>query len=153
VIARDRTTTGSSTDFAVVLDLEPDLEVVAHVRHRALADLEQAGYAPNRLRDLAVVLSELLTNAVESGTRDAIGLEIRVGSARAEVSVTNGLLNGGIPPRHEWGPVDVLAHRGRGLAIVEAMAHEVVVERGDDVVTVRAVLPVPNSGSGDGDSS
>lgn len=139
---RDDAVAATTAALTFVVDVAPDLDEVAEVRRRAIGEAEAVGYSTARLQDLAVVLSELLTNAVESGTSAPIGLELRVVPGRAHVVVTNAVDEADIPPRKDWGPETLLANRGRGLAIVEAMSQHVVVEKSDGEVVVRAVVPL-----------
>ena len=93
------------------------------VRHRCVDELRARGIAPSTIDDAALVLSELVGNAVRHGQAlDGGGIEVRwqisTGSVRIEVR------DGGRGPlRHEatlpvagGGSAD--AESGRGLAIV-----------------------------------
>lgn len=134
-------------DVTFVVEVEPDLAEVVEVRRRAIGEMEAVGHPTPGLQDLAVVLSELLTNAVESGTTMPIGLDLRAAAGRAQVVVTNAVGEADVPPRREWSPDTLLAARGRGLSVVEAMSQDVFVEHGDGEVVVRALVPLSDMSS------
>ncbi len=73
--------------------------------------------------DAAVVVSELITNAVQAGCGAAV-LSLEVDGARVRIAVSDDV--GGQPQVAHSGPSDV---RGRGLAIVAALADTWGVER------------------------
>lgn len=110
---------------------------------RALVDDWLVGLdASVDLRDrAALVVSELSSNAVEASP----GLLYEVGIGRLgdliRLSVTNRVSDEAPPPRGDWGPDDVLAPRGRGLAIVDMIATSVTVDRSETHrITIVATL-------------
>jgi anti-sigma regulatory factor (Ser/Thr protein kinase) len=98
------------------------------IRRRLGADLADAGFPAGLIGDATLVVSELVGNAVRyaaplpggvlevSWTLDAdlVRLRVRDGGGPS------------VPARHDAGPEDV---RGRGLAIVTALARDWGVER------------------------
>jgi anti-sigma regulatory factor (Ser/Thr protein kinase) len=115
------------------------------VRRRLGADLTDAGLSPAVISDATLVVSELVGNSVRYATPLPGGvLEVSwtVDPDCIRLRVSDG---GGpsVPARHNAGPADV---RGRGLAIVAALARDWGVEIGQDGVgpmsTVWVDLPV-----------
>ena len=119
------------------------------VRRQLGAELTGAGLPAAVVGDAALVVSELVGNAVRYARPLAGGvLEVTwtVGPTCIRLQVSDG---GGasVPVRHDAGPVDV---RGRGLTIVAAVASDwgVEVHRNGSgpVSTVWVELPVPPPG-------
>jgi serine/threonine-protein kinase RsbW len=114
------------------------------VRRRLGADLADAGLARAVVGDAALVLSELVGNAVRYG-RPLPGGVLEVSWSLDGDSLWLRVSDGGgpsVPVRHEAGPEDV---RGRGLAIVAALARDWGVEQsrnGTGRSTVWVELPV-----------
>lgn len=90
----------------------------------------------------ALVVSELVSNAIQASPGTPFELQARrIRSGAIAVTVTNNARDAAIPPPQEWGPDDVLAPGGRGLAIVDALCEDVHISQADDGdVTVQAVL-------------
>ena len=66
-------------------------------------------------------------------------LRIRIVDPNATaLSVRNHTAGGAVPSPDKWRPVDDLAIRGRGLAIVDSLSDQVTVEVDGDEVTVTA---------------
>lgn len=87
---------------------------------------------PSRLRDVALVVSELVSNALEHGHGHADltveltddGVEITVGSpAEGDLELPDA-------------PVPTTDHRGRGLSIVNSLTDAMVVSSVDDEIEV-----------------
>ena len=115
------------------------------VRRHIGADLASAGVPAAVVGDVALIASELVGNAVRYARPLAGGvLEVSwsVGPDCVRLQVTDG---GGpsVPHRHDAGPADV---RGRGLAIVTALASAWGVETGGNgagpASTVWVEIPV-----------
>ena len=98
------------------------------VRRRLGADLAEAGMPAAVVGDAALVVSELVGNAVRYG-RPLPGDVLEVSWSLDEDCLRLRVSDGGgpsVPMRHEAGPEDV---RGRGLAIVAALARDWGVEQ------------------------
>lgn len=121
---------------------------VGQVRRYLVADLTQRGVAAGAVEDAALLLTELVTNAVLYAN-PLPGEVLRVGweltGGRLLLRVTDG---GGrdAPHRQDAGPRDT---HGRGLAIVEALAARWGVDRAvGQRNTVWAELPLGLADSG-----
>lgn len=110
-----------------------DTGSIAPAREFARSHLGDA-IDPVRASDIALAVSELVTNAVEYGLGDEIEITIGCRDDVVELMVTSRSL--GLPlPRSE--PVGVDALRGRGLQIVASLSDHIAVSASGDVVTVR----------------
>lgn len=109
------------------------------VRRRLVADLAGSGLPPALVDDAALLVSELVANAVRHG-RPLPGGVVEVGWSvdgdRLRLEVRDGGGNGTPSPR----PSRVSDTEGRGLAIVAAVAVDWGVESTPDGTTVWAVL-------------
>lgn len=90
----------------------------------------------------ALVISELVSNAVQASPGRTFDLSARRISPRALIlMVTNHAEMAQIPQRGDWGPEDLLAPGGRGLAIIDALCDRVdITASADGDVTVEATL-------------
>jgi anti-sigma regulatory factor (Ser/Thr protein kinase) len=90
----------------------------------------------------ALVLSELATNAVQTSPDSTYSVRLTVSDDRsAVVAVTSHTEFELPPPRDQWHPHSVLAPRGRGLMIVDALADDVAVDLASrDTVVVMATF-------------
>lgn len=90
----------------------------------------------------ALVVSELVSNAVQASPGRPFHLHAHRRSATTiTLTATNNAEADAIPPRGEWGPDDLLAPGGRGLAIVDSLCDEVAISSSaDGEVTVEATL-------------
>jgi anti-sigma regulatory factor (Ser/Thr protein kinase) len=82
---------------------------------RILAAATEYPRAADVLDDAAIVVSELVTNAVQAGCSVA-RLTLVIDDERLRIAVSDDV--GGVPRRRHSGPVD---EHGRGLQIVEAL--------------------------------
>lgn len=111
-------------------------------RHRLTADLLAAGIFDPAVGDAALVVSELLSNAIRHA-RPMPGaiLQVRwmLGSGSVEVAVSDG---GALTLPHNSRP-PVSATSGRGLGIVEHLSCTWGIQSDDLGLMVWAVVPAP----------
>ena len=115
---------------------------VATARWQLSADLREAGLLGTAIGDAALVLSELLSNAIRHA-RPLPGALVQVSWALRDESLTVSVRAGGGPPRPHAGHPSPSAVGGRGLAIVECLASTWGVKDSLSGVTVWAILPAP----------
>jgi anti-sigma regulatory factor (Ser/Thr protein kinase) len=123
-----------------VLTVQSRLRDIAYAR-RAVKSLAKNANAPRELGDvLELATGELVANAVEHGSGVWIDVGLSVTAGGAELIVTND------GPAFERSTAKlsemILAERGRGLAILEALGFRVTIERDAfDRCCVTAALP------------
>jgi anti-sigma regulatory factor (Ser/Thr protein kinase) len=115
---------------------------VATARWKLAADLREAGLVAATIGDAALVLSELLSNAIRHA-RPLPGAQVQVSWSLCEGSLTVSVRDGGAPTRPHAGHPSPSALGGRGLAIVECLASTWGIQDSSGGVTVWAVLPAP----------
>jgi anti-sigma regulatory factor (Ser/Thr protein kinase) len=116
---------------------------VAAARQRLTADLDAAGVVQATVGDAALVVSELLSNAIRHA-RPLPGTSVQVAWAVGNGAVELAVSDGGAPTR-PYPAHSVSALGGRGLDIVEYLARTWGVRTDPDGLTVWAVLPAPAS--------
>ncbi len=128
------------------LALDVDIESPARARADVGPALLDAGCDERLVRDVLIVISELVMNAILHGGGDADGrVHVRwevvaAADGRPEVGVEVRDAGGGGTPRvHDVGVADA---GGRGLALVDRLAASWSVDQSDGTV-VRAVLSTP----------
>ncbi|MFC4062181.1 SpoIIE family protein phosphatase [Planomonospora corallina] len=133
---------GFSDDVALLLYRQPaPLEVafpaesaqLAPVR-TALRDwLSRCGLTPRMIQNVLVAAGEACANAIEHGHRHAPGHPIRLRAVATadELHLTVADTGRWKPPRPEANP-----HRGRGVALMRALMHQVTIEPGAAGTTV-----------------
>lgn len=136
---REATEEEMSTPGTVMLPYAPSSIAVA--RRWLTSELLEAGAAEPATADAALVVSELLTNALRHA-RPLDGGKLRLGWTMAggvvELYVTDG---GAVTrPREGWPSASSLG--GRGLAIVSRLSRRWGVRAGEATTTVWAVLVV-----------
>jgi anti-sigma regulatory factor (Ser/Thr protein kinase) len=119
---------------------------VAVARQQLTADLAAAGIRQAAVGDAALVISELLSNAIRHARPlPGSGLQVAWALGNGDVEVT--VSDGGAPtrPRQAHAPLSSLG--GRGLGIVEYVARTWGVRADDAGLTVWAILAAPASRS------
>jgi anti-sigma regulatory factor (Ser/Thr protein kinase) len=129
-----------STSSVVLLPWAPSS--VATARWQLSADLREAGLLGTAIGDAALVLSELLSNAIRHA-RPLPGAMVQVSWALCDESLTVSVRDGGGPTHPHAGHPSLSSLGGRGLAIVECLASTWGVQASTGGVTVWAILPAP----------
>ena len=115
---------------------------VATARGRLATDLREAGMMAAAIGDAALVLSELLGNAIRHA-RPLPGCSVRVAWTLSGGSLRVSVSDGGGPTRPRAERPSVSALGGRGLAIVEHLSSSWGIRSSGGRITVWAVLPAP----------
>jgi len=113
---------------------------VATARGQLATDLREAGRVAAAIGDAALVLSELLSNAIRHA-RPLPGALVQASWALGNGSLTVSVRDGGGRTRPHAGHPSPFALGGRGLAIVECLASTWGVQDSTGGVTVWAILP------------
>jgi anti-sigma regulatory factor (Ser/Thr protein kinase) len=129
-----------STSSIVLLPWAPSS--VATARWKLSADLQEAGLVAAVIGDAALVLSELMGNAIRHA-RPLPGALVQASWALGDGSLTVSVRDGGGRTRPHTRHPSPFALGGRGLAIVECLASTWGVQNSTGGVTVWAILPAP----------
>ncbi|MGE5133593.1 MAG: ATP-binding protein [Gemmatimonadota bacterium] len=132
-----------SGSSAVLLPYAP--ASVAAARWRLSADLRHAGVFPAAVGDAALVVSELMSNALRHA-RPLPGSLVEVTWALNGGSLEITVSDGGSATRPRPASPSLSSLGGRGLAIVEYLSCRWGVSTEDTGTTVWAVLPAPRHG-------
>jgi anti-sigma regulatory factor (Ser/Thr protein kinase) len=120
---------------------------VAAARSHISAQLHEAGIVPPAIGDAALVVSELLSNAILHA-RPLPGARVQVAWLLREGTLEVAVSDGGSVTRPRPAPASTTATGGRGLAIVDCLARSWGVHTGQAWTTVWAVLPAPGGRRG-----
>ncbi len=115
---------------------------VAEARRRLIADLLEAGIFDRAIRDAALVVSELLSNAIRHA-RPLPGSSLEVTWVVDGGSVKLAVSDGGSATRPHFANASVSSLGGRGLGIVERLSRTWGVRSDDRGVTVWAIVEAP----------
>jgi anti-sigma regulatory factor (Ser/Thr protein kinase) len=130
------------------LRVRHEAESAGYARRSLVDDLIRAGLPPSVIDDAALLITELVTNAVRYAKPlpgDVLRVSWEFNHAHLLLCITDGGSRDS-PHRLDAGPRDT---RGRGLAIVDAVAARWGVERAvGNLSTVWAELPVRPANSG-----
>lgn len=131
-------------DGRTVLALPFDLDSLVTARGAMTDDLAGLGVADDQLRDVLIVASELLMNALVHGAPDADD-QVLVGWVRTDDGAVEVLVEdaGGGPTEPHLESPRPGDQGGRGLILVDALTTAWAAERGEAGATrVRAIVPV-----------
>jgi len=118
---------------------------VLAARWQISTDLREAGIVPPAIGDAALVVSELLTNAILHA-KPLPGARVLVAWALRDRSLEVAVSDGGSMTRPRAACPSLSSIGGRGLAIVENLSCRWGVLPSDFGLTVWAVLPAPGDG-------
>jgi anti-sigma regulatory factor (Ser/Thr protein kinase) len=126
----------------VLLPYTPSSVPVA--RHRLRADLVSAGIFEPAVGDAALVVSELLSNAIRHAA-PLPGSQVRVTWTLSDSTLCVAVSDAGTGPLPRPARPMLSAQGGRGLGIVESLSSRWGVRRDDGETTVWAVLAAPHA--------
>jgi anti-sigma regulatory factor (Ser/Thr protein kinase) len=115
---------------------------VAAARWQLSTDLREAGMMAAAIGDAALVLSELLSNAIRHA-RPLPGRTVRVAWTLSDGSLRVSVSDGGGTTHPHAGHPSPSSLGGRGLAIVDCLSSRWGIWASDGGITVWAVLPAP----------
>jgi anti-sigma regulatory factor (Ser/Thr protein kinase) len=122
---------------ALTVDLAgAGLEEVPRARRRAVSWLDEHRVPPTTSEELAVVVSELLSNAILSGHEHATHLTVHVSESSAVIEVVNTAQL--LAPLEPELP-DPEASSGRGLFVAAALVDDLDIVVEDHMVRIRAI--------------
>lgn len=113
---------------------------VAIARHRLTEELLAVGIFDTVICDAALVLSELLSNAIRHA-RPLHGAWLRVAWSVDGESIEVAVTDGGSPTRPRPAHASRSSLGGRGISIIEHLSSTWGVRAGDGMLTVWAILP------------
>lgn len=115
----------------VVIHLRPEPSAAAVARQLVTATCEASGISPEVCATAALLVSELVTNAVlHAGTK--VRLEVHPAGSRVRVNVSDEDAQGPVQVK----PRNPTALHGRGLQLVETLASDWGVSRSNATKTV-----------------
>lgn len=128
------------------LRLTADLANVPVARRfvrRSLLHLVEPHGTDDVITDLELASSELVTNAIQHGTGQAVAVTVACDRERVVLQVTSTGNTDQVDPSDRWQVADPASITGRGLGIVRALADRVSVHhRADELrITVERRLP------------
>lgn len=127
---------------STVMELPHVSTSVATARECICAELADNGVTERMMEDAALVVSELVGNAVRHAfplPSGEVSVAWRIEGDHVELAVSDG----GSPTTPARGSLSVSAAGGRGLGIVDHLAEAWGVRRQEEVTTVWAMLPLP----------
>lgn len=128
---------GFVSDHGVTLVLPGETTAIGTARNFVREQL--AADPTDRADDIVLVVSELVTNAVEYGSGE---IEVRFARERSAIEVVVSSESGDLPNPTELPAVDEF--RGRGLHIVSSLSDNVAIGADHDVVTITCRFELPD---------
>jgi anti-sigma regulatory factor (Ser/Thr protein kinase) len=120
---------------------------VGQARRRVGTDLRAHGVPESQACDAALVLSELMSNAIRHA-RPLPGAQVQVAWTLNGRTLELAVSDGGGPTRPQTAPPSLSSLGGRGLNIVDHLSSSWGVRSDEQGSTVWAVLPTGLNGSG-----
>ncbi len=114
--------------------LEPDMSNVGAARRFVRSALE--GIPSEVAADLTLATSELVTNAIEHGSPEAVFLTVRADGFYASVSVKSSGETARVPDVEDWRIASPDNLSGRGLGMVRKVVDLVDVVRSDNSIEI-----------------
>jgi anti-sigma regulatory factor (Ser/Thr protein kinase) len=134
-------------------DYRGDLATLRAARRDVVEWLTEQGADEGTKERAALIVSELTSNAIQASPGSTYNVNIaRIDADSASISVRNTDTGGRPPAREEWRPshelsLRELSERGRGLAIVDSLSEEFVIEHDGDEIVVTARVRIDPEGS------
>jgi len=110
------------------------------VRQATAEVLDLEGPESDLPGDLELVVSELVTNAIEHGLDEPVTVTVAATADTVVVSVRSVRTPSGIADPSTWASPLPAVRTGRGLAIVRSISDEVLVDADDAAVTVHCTF-------------
>ncbi|MGE2720289.1 SpoIIE family protein phosphatase [Mycolicibacterium celeriflavum] len=133
---------GFQDDVALMLYRQPapleiefsaDPSELAGTRSALRTWLVRAGVDPNQTLDVLIATGEALANAIEHGHRDRPGGTVRLRATALADRLHLTIVDTGVWKTPHSDPA---SHRGRGIALMRALMHDVSIETGDRGTTI-----------------
>lgn len=121
---------GGSCRIALRLD---DADRAVRRARATIDELYTGRLPPDRLSDLLLLVSELVTNAMEHGARGLVTLDVALGAGRITVTVTSPGERSMVGDPTLWRLPTPDRPTGRGLALTARLARSVSVISGEGV--------------------
>lgn len=116
------------------LEVRPSFGEVGTARRFVGRELSSA--SPELVGDMQLIVSELVSNAIEHGASEQVTVEISVSSTKVMMSVESHGFAEQLPPLETWALAAADELSGRGLGIVRDLADTVQVVRENSSVTI-----------------
>lgn len=129
---------GRATQARFTWHLHADADAIPEARHAFQDWLRGLGAGAEDVADMAVVLSELASNALAGaeGTDTGIDIRARIDGDELQLEVAN-QVGGAVDHVLRWDLDDPLRGGGRGLMIVRAYTDTLEIDSAGSTVTVR----------------
>ncbi|MEO6653380.1 MAG: ATP-binding protein [Ilumatobacteraceae bacterium] len=118
------------------MELAPSLADLALARRFIRERLSDA--PRDMVADFEIIVSELLTNAVEHGPHGTLGVQLERNPSAVSLTVDSPSPGTELADAATWSVADVDQVTGRGLGIVRRLADDVSVARNGDSLSITA---------------
>lgn len=116
------------------LEVQPSFEEVGTARRFVRRELASA--SSDLSGDMQLIVSELVSNAIEHGASEQVAVELSVSKTKVLLSVESHGFVDQLPPLEQWALARADEVSGRGLGIVRDLADSVQVVRGNSSITI-----------------